>query len=147
MRFSAPFLLFLLLLIPLAAWVGWPARGVARRREWTSLILRITLLLCIVFSLAGLEIVRTGNELAVVFLMDVSYSMPQQALDAEAAYVREAIESMGPDDQSAIILFGADALVDRSGQIELVEAHGRQAAGAGAGRRRPNRRAAMIPSS
>jgi Mg-chelatase subunit ChlD len=113
MRFTAPLFLFLLLLVPLTAWIGWPAKGAARRRESVSLILRLTILLCLILSMAGLEIVRSGNELSVVFLMDVSDSMPQDAIDTEMAFIQNAVEAMGPDDQSAIILFGSDALVDR----------------------------------
>jgi Mg-chelatase subunit ChlD len=113
MRFTAPFFLFLLLLVPLTAWIGWPAKGAARRRESVSLILRLVILLSLIFSMAGLEIVRSGNELSVVFLMDVSDSMPQDAIDTETAFIQNAVEAMGPDDQSAIILFGSDALVDR----------------------------------
>src|SRR5690242_19894178 len=113
MRFTAPLYLFLLLLVPLTAWMGWPAKGPARRRESVSLALRILILLSLILSMAGLEIVRSGNELAVVFLMDVSDSMPQDAIDAETIFVQNAVESMGADDQAAIILFGSDALVDR----------------------------------
>jgi Mg-chelatase subunit ChlD len=113
MRFTAPLFLFLLLLVPLTAWMGWPAKGQARRRESVSLILRLVILLCLIFSMAGLEIVRSGNELSVVFLMDVSDSMPQEAIDSEIAFIQDAVSAMGPDDQSAIILFGSDALVDR----------------------------------
>jgi hypothetical protein len=113
MRFTAPLFLLLLLLAPLTAWMGWPAKGPARRRESVSLILRLTILVCLILSMAGLEIVRSGNELSVVFLMDVSDSMPQDAIDTETAFIQNAVEAMGPDDQAAIILFGADALVDR----------------------------------
>ncbi|HSB02075.1 MAG TPA: VWA domain-containing protein [Anaerolineales bacterium] len=114
MRFTSPLFLLLLLLVPVAAWMGWPARGAARRRETLSLVLRLTILLCLIFSLAGLEIVQRGDNLAVVFLMDVSDSMPQTAVAAEVEYVRSALRAMKPDDRSALILFGADALVERS---------------------------------
>jgi Ca-activated chloride channel family protein len=113
MRFTSPLFLFLLFLVPLTAWAGWPSPGAARRRGFISLAIRMLIILCLILSLAGLEIIRSGDELAVVFLMDVSDSMSQQAVEAETIYVRSAIESMGPDDRSAIILFGADALVDR----------------------------------
>ncbi|MCC7119805.1 MAG: VWA domain-containing protein [Anaerolineales bacterium] len=111
-RFTAPLYLLLLLLAPLAVWMGYPAKA-ARRRETVSLILRVSILLCLIFSIAGLEIVKSGDNLAVVFLMDVSDSMPEEALQAEASFVQSAISAMGPDDQSALVLFGADALVDR----------------------------------
>lgn len=114
MRFTSPLFLLLLLLVPAAAWMGWPASGPARRREITSLLLRLIIIICLVFSLAGLEIVRGGNNLAVVFLVDVSDSMPQEAIDTEVDYVRAALEEMRPEDQAAVILFGGDALVERS---------------------------------
>ena len=43
-----------------------------------------------------------------------------QQADAEA-FIRQAIETMAPDDQAAVILFGANALVERpmSGLAEL----------------------------
>ena len=93
MRFTSPLFLILLLLVPLAAWMGWPARGAARRREVTSLVLRLTILLCLILSLAGLETVQRGDNLAVVFLMDVSDSMSQEAIAAEVDYVRSALAS------------------------------------------------------
>lgn len=113
MRFTSPLFLLLLALLPLFAWMGWPAPGSSRRREMLALILRLLIVLSLVLGLAGMEVVRPGSDLAVVFLVDVSDSMPQQAVDSEIAYVQEAIQGMGPDDQSAVVLFGADALVER----------------------------------
>ena len=114
MRFTFPLALLLLLLVPLIAWMGWPVAGPARRRETVSLILRLVIVLCLIFSLAGLEIVQSGRNLAVVFLVDVSDSMSQEAIAAEAEYVRLAVEAMSPADQAAVVVFGADALVERS---------------------------------
>src|SRR5512141_755384 len=114
MRFPSPLFLTLVLLLPVAAWMGWPTRGAARRREGISLVLRLTILLSLILSLAGLEVVQRGDNLAVVFLVDVSDSMPQEAIRAEVDYVRSALSGMGPEDRSALILFGADALVERS---------------------------------
>ncbi|MDD2921909.1 MAG: VWA domain-containing protein [Anaerolineales bacterium] len=116
MRFASPLYLSLLLLIPLAVYLGWHGgkfRDPARRREVISLILRSIIILCIVLAIAGLEIIKSGDNLAVVFLADVSDSMPEQAINGEVTYIREALKSIGADDKSAIILFGADALVER----------------------------------
>jgi Mg-chelatase subunit ChlD len=113
MNFGAPLTLLLLLLLPVFAWLGWPSRGPSQKRETLALLLRLTIVLCLVLSLAGLEISRGGNELAVVFLVDVSDSMPPAAVAAEMDYVRGALKAMGPDDQSALVLFGGDALVER----------------------------------
>jgi len=113
MRFTSPLFLLLLLFVPLVVYIGAPSKGASKRREWTSLVLRLIIILCLILSLAGLELVQSGNNLAVVFLMDVSDSMPQQAVEQEVEYVREALKSIGADDKAAIILFGADALVER----------------------------------
>ncbi len=116
MRFTSPLDLLLLLLIPLTVYLGWQGgkfRNPARRRELISIILRSIIILCLVLAMAGLEIIKSGNNLAVVFLADVSDSMPQQAVNSEVTYIRESLKSMGADDKAAIILFGADALVER----------------------------------
>ncbi|MFZ5818970.1 MAG: VWA domain-containing protein [Chloroflexota bacterium] len=113
MTFTAPLFLLLLLLALVVAWVGWPAPGPGKKREVVSLALRLVILACLVLSLAGMEIVRGGDDLAVVFLVDVSDSMPPAAVAAEMDYLRAALAGMGPDDQAAIVLFGADALVER----------------------------------
>lgn len=114
MRFASPLLLALLLLLPAIAALGWPSRSVARRREIASLALRLFIVLCLIFSLAGLEIARAADELAVVFLIDVSDSMPASAKAAAVDYTRQAVAAMRPDDQAAVIVFGGDALVERS---------------------------------
>ena len=113
MRFTSPLFLLLLLLVPVAVWMAAPSKGSARRRELLSLGLRLVILLCLILSLSGLEIVQRGDNLAVVFLVDVSDSMPLQAIQAEVGYVQNALEAMSPDDLSAIVLFGADSLVER----------------------------------
>ena len=114
MKFASPLFLLLLLLVPVAAWMGWPSRGPARKREFLSLALRLIIIVCLVFSLADLEDLQGGDDLAVVFLVDVSDSMPQEAVNAEVEYVRAALEEMKSDDLAAIVLFGAGALVERS---------------------------------
>ncbi|MCA9936003.1 MAG: VWA domain-containing protein [Ardenticatenaceae bacterium] len=121
MNVTNPLALVLLLLIPYFVWVGRPYTAVRRWREWVSLGLRLLIMLLLTLSLAGTEVVRAADELAVVFLVDASDSMSAaQAAQAET-FVREAIEQMTPNDQAAVILFGANALVERplSGLSEL----------------------------
>lgn len=123
MNFTAPFALLLLLFLPYFVWLGRPNRAKTVRvwREWVSLGLRLLIMGLLTLSLAGTEVVRAADELAVVFLVDASDSInPQQAQQAEE-FVRAAIETMGPNDQTAVILFGSNALVERpmSGLAEL----------------------------
>jgi uncharacterized membrane protein len=119
MTFTAPLALLLLLVVPYFIWVGRPRTG--RSRDWFSLGLRILIVALLVLSLAGSQAVRAADDLAVVFLVDASDSIsPEQAAAAEA-FVRDAIGRMGANDQAAVILFGANALVERpmSGLAEL----------------------------
>jgi Mg-chelatase subunit ChlD len=113
MKFTSPLYLLFLLLVPVTLWMGWPAAGPARRREVVSLALRVAILSCLILSLAGLEVVQSGDNLAVVFLVDVSDSMPDEAVAAELQYLRGALAGMPPDDQAAVVVFGSDALVER----------------------------------
>jgi Mg-chelatase subunit ChlD len=114
MRFTAPLFLLLLLLLPVFAWLGWPARGVGRRREMLALGLRLLIVACLVLSLAGLEWLQFSNRLAVVYLLDESDSISPGVRAAEMEYVRRSVAGMGPDDQAALVAFGGNALVERS---------------------------------
>ncbi len=113
MHFTTPLALLLLLTLPIFAYLGWPTRGYGRSREITSLLLRLIIVLSLILALAGLELLRGSNQLATVFLVDASDSMPEQAKTAAIDYIQTALQEMGPDDQAAIILFGDDALVER----------------------------------
>jgi uncharacterized membrane protein len=113
MSFTSPIALALLLLIPYFVWLGRPHLGTARWRDWASLALRLLIMFLLILSLAGARVVQASDDLAVVFLVDASDSVgPEQAEEAET-FVRQAIESMGPADQSAVIVFGSNALVER----------------------------------
>ncbi len=113
MVFTSPLFLPLLLFLPCLIWLGWPSRGPSRGREILSLSLRLLIALLLITGLAGLEIKRTADELSVVFLVDSSDSMSPQARQLTLDYVRAALQRMGPKDKAGVILFGAEALVER----------------------------------
>lgn len=122
MSFASPWLLVLALGLPAFVWLGWPARGPSRGREITSLVLRLLLAGLLILGLAGLELRRPAETLAVVFLVDASDSM-RAPLETEAgltspyelavAYVRRALLEMGPADRAGLVVFGGDAVVER----------------------------------
>ena len=113
MIFTAPLALLLLLaLIPIIAW-GLPRTSFRRLRDWTSLLLRCLLFTLIVLALAGMQIVRSADKLAVVFLVDASDSITPSAREAQIAYLREALTAMTVDDTAAVVVFGANAVVER----------------------------------
>lgn len=114
MIFTNPSALLLLLTLPFFVWLGRPQpTAVSRRRDWLSLALRLLIILLLIFSLAGAQWRQTIDDLAVIFLVDTSDSISPEAAQAAEAYVRTAVENMGPNDQTAVILFGANALVER----------------------------------
>ncbi|MEP6987579.1 MAG: vWA domain-containing protein, partial [Chloroflexota bacterium] len=113
MTFTTPLALVLLICIPLLLYWGWPRQAYRRARDISSLILRTAITLLLVLALAGAQIVQAADKLTVIFLLDVSDSMGQQAQADGLTYVRQAISAMRPDDQAGIVLFGGKALVER----------------------------------
>ena len=113
MHFNSTLALLLLTAVPIFIYLGLPSRGYGRRREVASLILRCLIVLFLILSLAGIEATSLTNNLAVVFLLDVSDSMSEAAQAEALEFVQRSIESMPIDDQAALIVFGGDALVER----------------------------------
>jgi Ca-activated chloride channel family protein len=113
MTFTAPLALLLLLFLPLVIYLGLPRVPFRRGRDLTSLILRTLMLLLLILALAGTQMVRAADKLAVVFLVDASDSVGQAAQEAQLTYLRQALENMAPDDQAAVVVFGANAVVER----------------------------------
>ena len=114
MTITTPAALVLLLAIPLVVYLGWPRNRFRRNRDITSLILRVIIIGLVVFALAGTQIVRSADRLAVVFLVDVSDSMGVENQEAAEAYIQQALDEMHPDDLAAVVVFGTDAQVARS---------------------------------
>ncbi|MBX3062780.1 MAG: VWA domain-containing protein [Anaerolineae bacterium] len=113
MRFATPIALLLLLLLPFVIALGYPRVAYRRRRDLTSLILRIVIILLLVFGLAGLQTVRAADKLSVVFLVDASDSIDSEMRAQADAYIRDAMSSMTPEDRAGIVVFGKNALVER----------------------------------
>ncbi len=108
MTFASPIALILLLVLPLIWYIGWPRYAFRRRRDVLSLILRTAIIVLVVLALAGLQVVRTVERQAVVFLLDVSDSVGRSTQAAQLDYIREAVQGKPTDDQWALIVFGAD---------------------------------------
>ncbi|HLA42195.1 MAG TPA: VWA domain-containing protein, partial [Aggregatilineales bacterium] len=61
-----------------------------------------------------MQLPQTADKLAVVFLVDVSDSMSPRMQESALEYVRTALEEMKADkDQAAVVLFGANAIVEQ----------------------------------
>lgn len=109
---NPPALILLLLLIPTILW-GLPRRGRAHTREGFALLLRVLIFIALIFALAGFSLRRTTDQMATIFLLDVSESVPIEARALGVGYTQNAVKTMRPQDRAALILFGGEALIDQ----------------------------------
>jgi uncharacterized membrane protein len=103
----------LLLLIPLWLLALLAPRRLSPLRFWFSLGLRTVLVLLLVLSLAGTQIVHGVEHVTTVFLIDSSDSVSPAARSQAEAFVQQALNARPADDRAAIVLFGSNALVER----------------------------------
>ena len=90
------------------------ARPRDKARIQLSTVLRSIILILLVLTLAGFQLITTGGPLNVVFLIDESGSVSQADRDAASAFVHSAAGRKGPDDHFAVIRFGEQAILDRA---------------------------------
>jgi uncharacterized membrane protein len=113
--FDAP--LALLLLIPLLVLTFALHLGVRRRmgsrRRSVALLVRTTLLVALVFALAGFRLVLPVDRLATVFVLDLSDSVGNAGRSDALAFLRETLAERPESDVAGIVAFGKDALVER----------------------------------
>lgn len=113
MSFSTPLALVLLLVLPGVIAVGRSRNRFRRTRDLISLALRCTILLLLILALAGIQLVRSADSLAVVFLVDASDSVGALSLDNALTQIRAEIEQMGNNDSAGIVLFGKTPQIAR----------------------------------
>ncbi len=107
-------LLLLLVLVPLWGLALLGPRRLSRGRFWASLLLRTALLLVLIGSLAGTQLVRRVDHLTTVFLVDSSDSVGPESRARAEQFIRDALETMPEGDSGAIVVFGENALVERA---------------------------------
>jgi uncharacterized membrane protein len=113
MSFSAPLGLLLIILLLPVIYFGWPRQRFRRARDIASLFLRVTILALLILALAGAQLVRGADRLAVVYLLDLSDSMGASAREAARQYIVDSLATMGPDDEAGLIVFGEDSLLEQ----------------------------------
>lgn len=118
-QFTKP--LWLLLLIPLGYYTWRLTRkslsDLSRLRSRISLGLRLALTVMLVFSLAGAQMIRGVQQQCVVFVIDVSDSIPKAKQDAALAYVNTALRSIRTDQKAGVVVFGAEASVEFAPEV------------------------------
>lgn len=108
-QFASPWALVFLLLIPYFYWLH--RRTVTDMSIWrkrSALTLRIVLTLMLVCALAGMRLVKKGESLAVVFLVDASKSVRDDQKGAIEKYMSDAEKGRRQVDKVGIITFAQD---------------------------------------
>jgi Mg-chelatase subunit ChlD len=114
--FEEPRWLLLLAVIPLLWWIGRRSlTGMGRGRRWVALALRSLLVTLVVGALAEVQLVRSSDRLAVLYVVDRSASMPVDQFDDVAGFIQQATKrdaNERREDRSGVISFGRDAAVE-----------------------------------
>ena len=105
MEIARPFLLLLLLLLPLLYYGH--RRSLVDLGRWQrqiSLALRSVIIILLILSLAGLQYLKIDDRLAVVFLADISDSISEDGLEEAQGFIDEAMEHRG-NDRASVVAF------------------------------------------
>jgi uncharacterized membrane protein len=118
-RFLEPTALLLLLFLPVFVWRWNRLKGLSTRRRWTALFLRLLVALLLILGLAQVEYRSATDLLSVLFVLDISESIPPEESQTARRIVRESVQSMGIDDRAGVVVFGRDAALDRPAEPYL----------------------------
>jgi len=114
-RFAFPWMLLLLGLVPWSVWAGIRIRSLPPVRKVMAVVLRSLMLAALVVALAGAELVKRSDKLAVFFLLDHSNSVPEAVRLGSAQLVRNYCEQfMRHNDEAGVIAFGEEASIETS---------------------------------
>jgi uncharacterized membrane protein/Mg-chelatase subunit ChlD len=112
-RFVFPWVLCLLVLVPWSIWVGARMRSLNPVRKWLAIGLRSVILACLIGALAGAELVRINDKLAVFFLVDQSNSIPGESRYAAVKAVQETCDRfMTAKDEAGVVAFGEEPSIE-----------------------------------
>ncbi|MCA0989055.1 VWA domain-containing protein [Guptibacillus algicola] len=112
MQFEHPLWLLVLLLVTFSLFLYWKQMRFVTE-EWVLISLRSLQFICLIFALAGLQIVTPVTELSTVFVVDRSDSQKNQS-DEMKNYIQDALEESKVEDEFGIVTFGAGANVERN---------------------------------
>ncbi|MEN6357272.1 MAG: VWA domain-containing protein [Armatimonadota bacterium] len=106
-----------LLLLPLLGYFTWRlTRGsladLSKFRSRMALGLRLIIIALLICALAGARVVKNASQESVVFVLDVSDSIPKAKQDAALAFVNNALKHKKNEQKIGLIAFGADASVE-----------------------------------
>ena len=107
-------LLLLVLLVPVGLAWRHSRQALPALRARLSLATRVLMIQLLVLALADLRWTVPADRLAVVFVVDRSRSVDEDARDWQVDWIQRARVAMAPRDGYGIVVFGGDAAVERS---------------------------------
>ncbi len=113
MTFGEPWALLLLAALPFFPLLAqWSRSGLERGRSIAGTVLRVLLFTAVVLSLADAQWVSRTYRTATIFLLDHSYSIPQEVQQKSLEWINARLKEMPKDDVGAVIVFGAEAMIE-----------------------------------
>ncbi len=123
-QISSPLFFFLLGIIPILLIINRYTRiEAAQWRKVGTLLLRLGAVLCLILALVGLQQKDEEDILSVVFLLDVSDSVPTAQQKAGIEQINIALAALKPTDLFSVILFAGGAAVSVPNQQKAAQPH------------------------
>lgn len=132
MEITRPFLLLLLLLLPVL-YYGYRRSLVdlSRTQRIISLCIRTIIILLLILGVSDLQYLKTDEKLTVMFLTDISDSISEEGLTKSTEFLNEALSSQEGNQEVGIIAFTDKAEILKSpendqetivsGELKLVD--------------------------
>ncbi|MEZ6092786.1 MAG: VWA domain-containing protein [Pirellulaceae bacterium] len=118
--FEQPWYLVLLVLVPFIAILSYKSlAGLGPTRRWVAILFRSIVFAGLVAALAEIHWRETTNRLTVMYVLDLSESIPIEQREAMLTYVKQSVErhrrqstSDEESDKAGVIIFGASAAIE-----------------------------------
>jgi uncharacterized membrane protein len=114
--FDHPIYLWLMLGLPILCWIGFASlSALGRYRRWFALAFRAAVWTAIVFALSGVQMVWVSDKVTVMYLLDLSESIPQAKRKVMLDYVVRNVRrnrDRAREDKAGIVVFGRDASIE-----------------------------------
>ena len=117
-RLSNYWALGLLILIPYAFYLSKKSLAeLSSWRRWSTFGLRSAVILMLVLALAGFELVWKVDRLCVIYVLDVSNSIPEDQVQLALSFIGESTHGLEETDEAGLIVFGKEAYVELPPQM------------------------------
>ncbi|MFH1745935.1 MAG: VWA domain-containing protein [Planctomycetota bacterium] len=114
MRFESPGYLALLVVLPLLVLISIKSlAGLGNIRRVLAITIRCIVVLCMILALAGAQTTQTNDELAVIFLLDRSNSIPRAYQQQAFEFIQQSIDGCKLDDRMGVIAFDGRSAVEQ----------------------------------